>query len=99
MIMKEKRIDASTLILAFKTFVKQPSEENYQELKEARHQLLREKRKAKRHWQFAAAQKCKKSDFAINLKEAWSMIFKLMEGFQKHHKVNICLKTLNIKMV
>ncbi len=28
-----------------------------------------------------------KSDFAVNPKEAWSMIFKLMEGFQKHHKV------------
>jgi hypothetical protein len=35
--------------LAFKNFIKQPSEENGQKLKEARHQLLREKRRAKRH--------------------------------------------------
>ncbi len=74
---------------AFKTYVKQPSEENHQKLKEARHQLLKEKRKAKRQWQFAYAKKCKKPDFVINPKEAWSMIFKLMEGFQKHHKVYI----------
>jgi hypothetical protein len=72
---------------AFKTFVKQPSEENHKKLKGARHHLLKEKRKAKRQWQFAYAEKCKKTDFAMNPKESWSMIFKLMEGFQRHHKV------------
>jgi hypothetical protein len=55
--------------LAFKTFVKQSSEENYQKLKETRHQLLREKRKAKRHWQFAYAEKSKKRDYSINPKK------------------------------
>jgi hypothetical protein len=84
--------------LAFKNFVKQPFEENGQNLKEARHQLLREKRRAKRHWQFVYAKKCKKSDFAVNPKEAWSMIFKHMEGFQKHHKVYMP-KNFNLKMV
>ncbi len=67
-------------------FVKQPSEPNHCMLKEARHHLLREKRKAKQRWQFTYAEKCQKADFAINPKEAWSMVFKLMEGFQKHHK-------------
>ena len=27
-----------------------------------------------------------KQDFILNLTEAWNMVFKLMDGFQKHHK-------------
>jgi hypothetical protein len=46
--------------LAFKNFVKRPSEENGQKLKEARHQLLREKRRAKRHWQFVTPRNARK---------------------------------------
>ena len=38
--------------IAFKNRLKCPFEENSNKLREARHQLLREKRKAKRKWQF-----------------------------------------------
>ena len=59
----------------------------YQELlKEARRNLLREKRKAKRKWQFEFAQRCQSIDFQTNPKEAWQMITHLTDGFQKHHK-------------
>jgi hypothetical protein len=58
-------------------------------LREARHELLREKRRAKRKWQYEYAEKCKKRDFILNPKEAWRMVFKLMEGFQKHHRNNL----------
>jgi hypothetical protein len=68
----------------FKMFIKQLSEPKHQIPREARHQKLREKRKAKRQWPFTYAKRCKKADFAINLKEASSMVFKLMDGFQKH---------------
>jgi hypothetical protein len=34
-------------------------------------------------------QKIQKADFALNPKEAWSMVFKLMEGFQNHHKTKM----------
>jgi predicted DNA binding CopG/RHH family protein len=70
---------------AFKAHIKHPSESNQINLREARHHLLRIKRKAKRQWQFAYASKCKKADFVVKPKEAWDMVFKLMEGFQKHH--------------
>ena len=56
-------------------------EENTNKLREARHKLLREKRRAKRKWQYEYAEKCKKRDFILNPKEAWRMVFKLMEGF------------------
>ena len=49
-------------------------------LREARHDLLREKRKAKRHWQCEYTEKCKKEDLILNPKEAWSMVFKLMDN-------------------
>jgi hypothetical protein len=55
-------------------------------LREARHELLREKRRAKRKWQYEYAEKCKTRDFILNPKEAWRMVFQLMEGFQKHHR-------------
>ena len=51
---------------AFKKHMKHPSTENHQALKQARHALLREKRKAKRQWQFEYANKCKKSDFCLS---------------------------------
>ena len=82
--------------IAFKNKLKRPSEENTMKLREARHQLLREKRKAKRNWQFQYAEKCKKKDFILNPKEAWNMVFKLMDGFQKHHK-NILPKNFKSK--
>ena len=75
--------------LAFKTYMKQPNEGNHQKLKDARHNLLREKRRAKRQWQLTFIEKCRKSDFSQNPKDARAMIFKLMEGFQKHHKTEI----------
>ena len=65
--------------------MKHPTEENHQFLKQTRHALLREKRRAKRQWKFKYANKCKKNDFCLKPKEAWSMVFKLMEGFTKHH--------------
>jgi hypothetical protein len=74
---------------AFKKCLKSPSEENTMKLREARHHLLREKRKAKRKWQYQYAEKCRKKDFILNPKEAWSMVFKLMEGYQKHHRISI----------
>ena len=73
--------------IAFKNHLKHPSELNKQTLREARHHLLREKRKAKRQWQLAYAARCKKKDFCVHPKEAWQMVFRLMEGFQKHHRV------------
>ena len=74
---------------AFKNYVKRPINENLLILKEARHNLLREKRKAKREWQRLFAEKCQNHDFKDNPKEAWNMVFKLMEGFQSHHKTLI----------
>jgi hypothetical protein len=71
---------------AFKCFVKHPSETTRQNLREARHRLLRIKRIAKRKWQFEYASKCQKSDFCLKPKDAWNMVFKLMEGFTSHHK-------------
>mmetsp|Transcript_1493 Transcript_1493/g.2313 ORF Transcript_1493/g.2313 Transcript_1493/m.2313 type:complete len:881 (+) Transcript_1493:452-3094(+) len=71
---------------AFKLCMKQPSSENQNHLKETRKELLRQKRIAKRNWQLAYASRCKKADFCITPKEAWSMVFKLMEGFQGHHR-------------
>jgi hypothetical protein len=82
---------------AFKAFVKQPSEENHRKLKDTRRWLQKEKRKAKRQWQFAYAKECKKTDFTVNPKEAWSMIFKLMEG--KNTTKLTCPKTVDQKMV
>ena len=58
-------------------------------LKETRHNLLREKRKAKRQWQYTYASKCQKANFIIKPKEAWEMVFKLMEGFQGHHRTHL----------
>jgi hypothetical protein len=39
------------------------------------------------------SQQMPKHDFCINLKEAWNMVFKLLEGFQNHHKVFIPKKS------
>jgi hypothetical protein len=74
---------------AYKSFLKRPSEENHQMLKDARKLLLRGKRRAKRQWQFTFAERCRREDFTSNPKEAWSMIFKLMEGFQGNHKTHM----------
>ena len=81
---------------AFKKCLKCPSEENTKKLRDARHHLLREKRRAKRKWQYQYAEKCKKKDFILNPKEAWNMVFKLMEGYQKHHR-NILPKNFKSK--
>ena len=67
--------------------MKHPTEENHLNLKQIRHTLLREKTRAKRRWQFEFASKCKKNDFCLKPKEAWSMVFKLMEGFTKLHRM------------
>jgi hypothetical protein len=72
--------------LAYKSFLKHQSDEIHQRLIATRKALLREKRRAKRQWQFAYAKKYKKEDFASNPKEAWNMIFKLIEAFQGRHK-------------
>jgi hypothetical protein len=75
--------------VAYEVFVNNPSDDNQHKLKEARHALLRSKRKAKRKWQLEFAMKCQNLDFKINPKDAWKMVFKLMEGFQSHHKTYI----------
>ena len=72
---------------AFKAHMKHPSTENLQALNQARHTLLCEKRRAKRQWQLEYASKCKKSDFCLSPKDAWKMVFNLMEGFTTHHRV------------
>jgi len=66
--------------------MKNPPEPNGQNLKSARRKLLREKRQGKRHWQFFFASNCQSIHFKSNPKAAWKMVFKLMEGFQAHHK-------------
>ena len=72
---------------AFKKHMKHTSTENHQALKQARHALLCEKRKAKRQRQFEYANKYKKSDFCLSPKDAWKMVFDLMEGFSTHHHI------------
>jgi hypothetical protein len=72
---------------AFKKRMKHPTEENHQTLKQARHNLLQEKRRAKQQWQFEYASKCKKKDFCLKPKEAWKMVCNLMDGFTKHHRI------------
>jgi hypothetical protein len=72
--------------LAYKTFMKHPNDGNQQKLKDSRRKLLKSKRKAKRQWQLEFAEECQKKSFKLNLKEAWKMVFKLMEGFQGHHR-------------
>jgi hypothetical protein len=74
---------------AFKKCMKNPSAENHQNLKIARHELLREKRRAKRKWQYFFAERCQTSHLKTNPKEAWNMIFRLMDGFQTHHRTNV----------
>jgi hypothetical protein len=69
--------------------VKRPTEENHLLLKEGRHKLLKEKRKAKRVWQRTFAEQCQDHNFKENPKAAWNMIAKLMDGFQSHHKTFI----------
>jgi hypothetical protein len=73
--------------IAYKNFMKTPNDENQQKLKESRHTLLKSKRKTKRQWQLEYTERCRKQDFRINPKEAWSMVFKIMEEYQNHHKV------------
>jgi len=48
--------------------------------------LQRDKRKAKRKWQEFFARKCQHKNFKSNLKDAWDMVFKLIEGFQDHRQ-------------
>ncbi len=74
---------------AFKSFMKNPSTENQQILKTTRRELLKEKRRAKRKWQYEYAEKCQTAHLKINPKETWSMVFKIMEGFQTHHKSEV----------
>ena len=69
--------------------MKNPSVENQANLKKARHNLLPEKWKGKWQWQYTYASKCQKNDFIIKPKEAWEMVFILMEGFQKHHQTHL----------
>ncbi len=45
--------------MAYKNFLKRPSDEHHLELKAARRELLREKRKAKCEWQYHFAEKVK----------------------------------------
>ncbi len=66
--------------------MKKPSEEITQILRTTQHSLLREKRRAKREWQYIYAEKCQAAHLRINPKETWDMMFKLIEGFQTHHK-------------
>ncbi len=71
---------------ALKNFMEKGTAETQENLRETRRNLLREKRKAKRKWQFNFAENCQKKDFRSNPKEAWQMVFRLMDGFQKHHR-------------
>jgi hypothetical protein len=81
--------------LAYKKFMKHPNDGNQQKLKDSRRNLLRSKRKAKRQWQFEFAQECQKQSFKLNPKKAWKLVFKLMEGFQSHHRAYIPKKFKN----
>jgi hypothetical protein len=74
---------------AFKVYVKRPPEENQLSLKEAHHTLLKEKCKAKRDWQCTFAKQGQNHNFKENPTEARNMFFKLMDGFQSHHKTFI----------
>jgi hypothetical protein len=62
---------------------------NNQILRTNRHSLLREKRWAKCEWQHIYAEKCQAAHLKINPKETWDKVFKLMEGFQTHHRKTI----------
>jgi hypothetical protein len=42
--------------------------------------------KAKRNWQRVNVEKCQQSTFQDIPKSAWKIVFKLIEGFQGHHK-------------
>jgi hypothetical protein len=75
-----------------KNYMKHGSTETNEILKQPRHNLKNEKKKAKREWQKTFAEKCQQEDFRKNPKQAWSMIFKLMEGFQGHHTNPCCQK-------
>ncbi len=72
--------------IAYKNFMKHPNGGNQQKLKDSRCNLLRNKRKAKRQWQFEFTQNCQKQSFKLNPKQVWKMVFKLMEGYQSHHR-------------
>jgi hypothetical protein len=49
-------------------------------------QSQEQKEETKQDWQKKFAEKCQQDDYHENPKQAWSMVFKLMEGFQRHHK-------------
>jgi hypothetical protein len=44
------------------------------------------KKKAKRNWPWVYTEKCQHRNFQENPKHAWKMVFKMIEGFQSHHK-------------
>ncbi len=71
---------------ALKSFMKRGTSASQELLRKTRRHLLKEKRKAKRRWQYEFAKKCQQKDFRANPKEAWMMVSQLMDGFQKHHE-------------
>ena len=71
---------------AYKLYVQNRNELTHTNLQTARSNLQREKRNAKQRWQLHFAERCKREDFKTNPKSAWDIMFKLIEGFQGHHR-------------
>jgi hypothetical protein len=66
--------------------MKKGTSEIQETLREARRNILRETRRAKCNWQLEFSKNCQRKNCQANPTEAWQMIFKLMEGFQKLFK-------------
>ena len=70
---------------AHKNYTNLANNENHQKLRQARANLQRVKRKAKRTWQNYLAAKCQRENFKDDPKAAWDIIFEIIEGFNAHH--------------
>ena len=55
-------------------------------LKKTHANLQREKRRVKCKWQSYLTEKCQCDQFKVDLKAAWDIVFKIMEGFTAHHR-------------
>jgi len=62
------------------------TEENHSKLKSTHSTLQCIKRQAKRKWQSFLADCCQRKEFKDDPKAIWNIVFKIIEGFNAHHK-------------
>jgi len=73
--------------LTHKPYAKMNTKVSHKTLKVTRRDVQKEKRKAKRWWQLHFTENIKREDFKTHPKSTWEIVFKLIEGFQGHHRM------------